>query len=223
MNSGDVFTASDFVEAFREAWAEFRADRKNGGDEKICGMFSGTTSWTSVLFGANQDPPFRKDWKLFTRTAHHLDQKKPELIKHLRHEDDKIDLLMVGGEQCLKNRGWGYASRHLILVEHENNVDRVDDEFYKVMFRPAELRVVAFPNYSMEYLKSRMGREDPAHRALGRLVELGRKCGPDRLNNLLVLVAQAPRAGGMPEWRYVEMRAQDCSQEFNAKDRLELL
>lgn len=220
MNSEQSFSPTDFVDSFRAAWHEYRVQE---GDEKIAAAFSGTSSWTRVLLGTNEGPPFTSSTAVFTRTAHHLDRMKPGLIKQIRHEDDKIDLLMVGGVECFKNRGWGYASRHLVLVEHENNVDRVEDEFYKAIFHSAELRVVAFPNYSAKYIEDRMGGEDPAQSALGKLLDLASKCGSHRLDNLLVLVAQAPESGGMPEWRYLAMTKEDCSLPFEGGARLQIL
>jgi len=62
----------------------------------------------------------------------------------IRREDNKIDCSFFSGAGLLPNRSseWGYASFLSVLIEHENNLDSIDLEMWKLIFWRAPLKVI---------------------------------------------------------------------------------
>lgn len=204
MDEVSRLTPQDVLDAFACAWGQLTEHEIERN--RIAADFELDTSWSEFVFGQRESSPSADSRSLFPLTAFFINEARSDRpIKQLRYEDYKIDMLMVGGEPCFRDN-WGYASRQLVAIEHENQASKVEEEFYKLMLLRADVRVVAFPNWSKSYIhdrRSRNSHKDPAEAALVRLTALANKFGQNSLDGFLILISQCERPGDLPNWTYV--------------------
>jgi hypothetical protein len=188
-----------FLRAFSKAWQTLALQ----DPARILSDYEGCSSWTGFLFGPN---PYRStegslSGYLFPRTSELLKQIAGVKIDAVRHEDEKIDMSFVGGEQCFgPARGWGYASRQLVLIEHENLPARAREEFYKLIFRVADLKVLAFPDELGGFEQNSAGTK-----ALHDFNVLSQQVGAgQQVKNIIVMMAKRADSTALPSWRWSE-------------------
>ncbi len=193
---------SAFVTAFGRAWNELLS----GSEERVRKAYGGNGSWTALLFGPESGvhPTKSSSSFLFPLVARHLKEINTTEITQIRQQDYTVDMSFVGGKCCLgEDRGMGYASRQLVLIEHENAPETADEEFYKLLFRVADLKVLAFPDWSRSRLEQ--GRASPGTNAILRFREIAEQARPHAQDeNLIVLIAQRDDESSVPTWSWVE-------------------
>lgn len=194
---------TEFLTAFGKAWRQLLAERSK---KEVLDAYGGATSWTGLLFGpkssfelSESSSPF-----LFPLVARHLGVVNATPITQVRQQDYTIDMSFVGGEYCLgANRGWGYASRQLVLIEHENEAEKSEEEFYKLLFRVADIKVLAFPDWAKDRIGK--GRNSPVERTLERFRKIAEQAGPHvHDEDMLALIAQRESESTLPDWTWVE-------------------
>lgn len=210
MKPAKLIDAALFVSAFQQAWAQL-CDLRG---EEIARAYDHDRTWSDFVIGREKIDDAHASLNLFPRTASLL--RDAHGIKELRYEDDKIDMAMVAGEACFGDRGWGYASRHCVLIEHENQIERAGEEFYKLLFRVADLKVVAFPNWSTEAIGTARGG-DPLPRTLTQFRDLARLAPHCNPTNFLILVAQRAQEHALPNWSWLSTAAWDESASAEIK------
>lgn len=200
--------AEHFFEAFRTVWSD--AIHRRELRQRIEDAYLENASWTSLLFGTTRSVDLRDeasgehaDWSLFPEVARWLCRHVEHLgLGHARREDYSVDLSLVGGEELIEKRGFGYASRQIVLIEHENDVGSVDEEMFKLLFRVADLKVLAFPDWAERYVDDH--KRSPGRNALTRLAAMANRVrrhhDDGQVDNFLVLVAQRKRGDSGPSW-----------------------
>ncbi|MCB1745281.1 MAG: hypothetical protein R3F01_08855 [Lysobacteraceae bacterium] len=199
----------EFLDAFRLAWEQLTS---GDGDHAVRQAYENDRSWTAFVLGLKETMDPSQPWDgLFPMVANILLSKHPEtwLIKQIRPEDYSVDLSFVGGEPCLgEKRGWGYASRQFALIEHENNPRTVTEEFHKLIFRIADIKVLAFPDWSADQCAGGSSQGEKALDEFSTILKSVRSANEmdtEQTRNILILVAQRARQGQdapLPTWRW---------------------
>lgn len=208
-------SAAEFLRAFSDEW---RKTYRDPHKKKIDELYGSSPGWTRFLLSSFQDLPIpigEPEWDgLFARTARRLKSNFP--IKAIRREDYKIDMMVVGGEALQPwSKGdphWGYATRCMVMIEHENDMEACHEELYNLLVRRGELKVLAFPQWrkDADWVGTRGGGNqrtavdalDQTLRIL-RGVEEGMRADenvPGENDNLLLLVSQW--TGDQIRWSY---------------------
>ncbi len=103
-------------------------------DKRFEASFSNDPEWTKVIFSDEI-----------------LGIIKTKLGVEARKEDFKTDTVFAGPENLIykeKEKEWFYPKERLILFEHENNIDTVVEEVYKLLYRRAPLKVIVTYQYN---------------------------------------------------------------------------
>lgn len=119
------------AERFWEVWIEKVAPKL---DERFDESYSSDPKWTEVIFSDEI-----------------LEIIKSELGIDARKEDFKTDTVFAGHENLIyedKDKDWFYPKERLILFEHENKIDTVVEEVYKLLYRRAPLKVIVTYQYN---------------------------------------------------------------------------
>lgn len=155
--NGDLVTPSMFFQAFSQAWH----GRYSGANkDQIDQLYKDSKPWSKFLLGDTKES-IDSPKSLFGETANILRNHFGD-IKAIRREDYKIDMMIVGGECCPPwAEHWGYASRCMVMIEHENDMTRCHEELYNLIVRRGELKVLAFPQWRDQAGKSQVNSDRP--------------------------------------------------------------
>lgn len=200
----DEITADIFLQAFASAWTELYEKGKEAVEEK----YGDNRSWTEFLFGIGEieiSDPAEAPQDLFTLTAHRLKHKFDfASIGAIRKEDYKIDMMIVGGKPIDKwKNNWGYASRCMVMVEHENQMEFAYEELYNLLVRRGELKVLAFPEWKENLVSGRGEKKKNDKVALDQTLETLRSIAKEMPGHGDVLLLVSKWTNDEIRWRYL--------------------
>lgn len=170
-----LITAQEFEEAFRSQWEEDRCSPKY--EEKINNLISGWDDksnelCTTFMLGDKGEESGKKAF--FYRVLQKLKGKDIDM-EFTREKGNKFDGIYHRPESLLPQYKDYYSPPCLdVLIEHENDYDRIEQEMWKLLMFRSPLKVLVSYDYS-EKKKTTSHRRNFVEKKLNTLADMRRQ------------------------------------------------
>ena len=197
-------SAEIFLEKFREEWEALKQCVNN--DEQIIKAYESDSMWTAWMMGETRGkaPPevaVPKQKGFLGKVGAALDFDS----NTIRREDYTLDFSYVSGEPLLEKDHWGYASHLSVLIEHENDLDSIEFEMWKLLFWRAPLKIII----TYDRPESERRNDGQRNRLTDKLKQLSSMLDkvnkassePDRAE-YLIIIGDRKDDKSVPRWRW---------------------
>jgi len=203
-SSARIISSQDFLKVFGLRWEELLSRMEQ---RAVFGAYEDGSQWTAWMLGdANEKkvPVDLAEWMGKKGLLGLCGQDLRFEPKQIRKEENRIDMMFVNGVSLFggneNDPHWGYASHLAVVIEHENKINLIQEEMWKLLFWRAPLKVIV--TYDRPGLEpSKRCREQ-----LKRLLDMRNKvdaCYSAKDNSeYLILVGRQDRSDGLPSWTW---------------------